>query len=135
MDHQFHSESLVDNVFLFDDPEEIECVVWQYVAGHSEMGIQLFDNNKGLTYFLDFTMVHYFSGPLKWKSANFQLQPWSESRLLMRELGQLPTLENAPDEIQKMMIGMHFKLYTVSATRPKIEIKILSARGHLRETK
>ena len=97
------------------------------------MEIQLFDNNKGLTYHLDFTMVHYFSGPLKWKSANFQLHPWTESFPLMRELGQLPNLGDSPEELRQMIVGTHYKLYTVSAVKPTIEIKILSAGGRLRE--
>ena len=52
----------------------------------------------------------------------------------MKELNQLHNLENAPDEIRKKIVGSHYKLYTVSAINPKIEIKILSAGGHLRET-
>ena len=135
MDHQFHADTLVDNVFLFENPDEMDCVVWQYAVGHSEMGIQIFDNNKGLTYFLDLIMVHYFSGPLKWKSANFQLHPWRESLPLMQELGQIPTIQSIPEEIRKMIVGTHFKLYTISATQPKVQITILSAGGHLREVK
>ena len=133
MNHQFHSESLVNNVFSFENPDAIDCTVWQYAVGHSEMRIQLFDNSKGLIYYLDFIMVHYFSGPLKWHGANFKLHSWNDSLPLMKELGQLPDLEKAPEEIKKMMIGSAFKLHTISAIHPKVEIKILSAGGHLSE--
>ena len=133
MKHQFHTETLIKNVFSFENPDQLDCCVWQYAAGHSEMGIQLFDNDKGLTYFLEFTAVHYFSGPLKWRSADFHFHPWSESLPLLQELGQIPTIKDVPEQTRKMIVGQLFKLYTVTAVHPKLEIKILSAQGRLRE--
>ncbi len=132
-DYKFYNETLIENVFTLDHPEQLECHVSNYAASHSEMFIEIYDFEKHRSQYLQFSMVHYFSGSLKWEGANFKLHPWNDSLALLQGLGLLNDFGQAPLEIQKQIIGQMYKLYTVTALKPNVEIKILAAIGKLEE--
>jgi hypothetical protein len=125
---QFYTGTLINNAFAFESPDQWGCQVTDYGLGHSEMGIEV-SNGQDIRRYVHFSMVHYFSGTLKWMGANFQLHPWEDSLLLLQELGLLTNFGSAPLEIQKQIIGMMYKLYTIKATHPNVEIQILAATG------
>lgn len=63
------------NIFDLNNPENYSCIVWHYVASLSNLRIHIYPTNQFLntsaTYYLLFSGVIYFSGPMKWDNANF----------------------------------------------------------------
>ncbi len=92
---QFYTETLINNAFAFESPDQWGCQVTHYGFGHSEMGIEV-SNGQDIRRYVHFSMVHYFSGTLKWMGANFQLHPWEDSLLLLQGLGLLTNFGSAP---------------------------------------
>jgi len=75
------------NVFGFVDPDRVECSIYSYQQNHRMLEIELHDPEPQTTVYLQFVMVHYFTGPTVWVGADFTLMP----RLVSMEMAQ--TLE------------------------------------------
>lgn len=126
------TENTKSNVFSFSNPDELECVVEDHNVSHSVMHIKIFDPMSRESRILEFQLVHYFSGPLSWTGANFQIRPWQECVELLRALNKMQHLNDMTLEMQREIGEKHFHLYTISAVNPKMEIRILAGSGQIK---
>lgn len=133
MDYHFPTEEIQNNIFSFANPDELECLVVEYTVGHRIVTLQVYDLNLHTTKRLVFLGVSYFSGPLNWTGANFKLMSWKETIQFFSELHDTSKLREAQEYIQREA-SKHFKLYTVSAIKPKKEIKIFAGNGFVDES-
>lgn len=127
MDHPKVFGDAQDNVFSFLNPDELGCVIKSYTINHAVMLLKIIDFHNQENRLLEFQSVQYFSGPVSWTSANFQIRPWQECVKLLIELNRIPSLEQMPQQMQQEVGEKHFKLYVVSALNPTMEIKILAS--------
>ena len=133
MEHHFPSEKIQYNIFSFVNPDELECLVAEYTVGHRIVTLQVYDPNLRTTKHLVFLGVGYFSGPLNWTGANFKLMSWKETIQFFSELHDTSKLREAEEYIQRDA-SKHLKLSTVSAVKPKMEIRIFAGNGFVDES-
>lgn len=69
------SNVLQENIFGLEQPEQLNCKVWDYTVSHKVLTIYVADENFPSSRQVIFEMVHYFSGPTRWQSAKFDLLP------------------------------------------------------------
>lgn len=133
MDYHFPTELIQDNIFSFVNPDELECLVVEYTIGHRIVTLQVYDPNLRTTKRLVFLGVSYFSGPLNWPGANFKFMSWKETIQFFSELHDTSKLREAEEYIQKEA-SKHFKLYMVTAVKPKMETTIVARNGFVDES-
>src|SRR6187551_1274617 len=131
MDHSEISSDVQSNIFSFPNPDELGCVMKSYTINHAVMVLKVIDFNNYENRLVEFQSVQYFSGPISWTSANFQIRPWQECVKLLIELNRIPSLAQMPQQMQQEMGEKNFKLYVVSAVNPAMEIKILASSAAL----
>jgi hypothetical protein len=119
------------NIFFLTNPDELDCLVENHSASHSVMHIKVFNPISSETQTIEFQLVLYFSGPMSWKGANFQLRPWEECVQLLQTLNKLQHLDEMSLEMQRDVGERHFHLYRVLAVYPKTEITILAGNAQL----
>lgn len=114
----------INNVFekiKFPNLEPYHCDLWSYQVGHSELVLRLthvdqpFDENAE-SIFLIFTNVAYFSGPTKWRGADFS----QGSKAQCASILDKTNFENA-DMLAE-------RIYTLFVKKlPDIDIKIIAS--------
>ncbi len=124
-------ENSKSNIFSLVNPNDFHCVVENHTASHSVMHIKIFNPANNETRILEFQLVLYFSGPMDWKGADFQLRPWEECVNLLSTLNKMHQINNMSSKMQKEIGEKHFHLYTVAAIDPMTEITILAGSGRL----
>ena len=131
MDSQNKSNETQYNIFSLPDADQLGCVVKSYTINHAVMVLKIIDFTNQNNRLLEFQSVQYFSGPVSWASANFQLRPWQECIQLLVTLNRLPGLEQLPQHKQQDIGKKQFQLYVVSALDCAMEIKIVAASAAL----
>ena len=119
------------NIFSLTTPNELHCVVENHTASHSVMHIKIFNPVSNESRRLEFQLVLYFSGPMSWTGADFQLRPWNECVQLLRTLNKLQHINDMSPEMQREVGEKHFHLYIISSVNPKTDITILAGSGCL----
>ena len=107
------------NIFSLDDPRQYNCMVESFVIGHAEMYIRVSHRTDNKYFRVWFVMVEYFSGPIRWESANFCLATSQDCLALLRD--HIPRLDSLNDDF----LTDNFKLYKVPL--PKQDIEIIAA--------
>jgi hypothetical protein len=115
------------NFFSLPNPDDFRCIVMKYAIGHSVLHIQLEDQiHRGNILHSVFAPTVYFSGPIRWNGANFQVAPPDECLILLR---RIEYLDNISDE--KLLSDLYnYKLYTVETPRETIKIIAGMAKLH-----
>jgi hypothetical protein len=118
----------MDNYFSITDPDSYGCGVYKYVASLSVLHIRVVNSTKPPNlFYIVFYPVEYFSGPMYWQGANFQLAPDEECLMILSRLerykGTLP---------EKLLIDEEhkLKLFTVKSPRNTIQIVAKEAKTH-----
>lgn len=72
----------------FSDPKSCYCTVWLQTVHHSEMAIRVASTLDDLPvtqkFYWIFTGVVYYSGPLRWKNADFVLDTQSKKIIISK---------------------------------------------------
>jgi hypothetical protein len=108
----------IDNYFAVSNPHLCSCAVMSYAIGHSEMLVKIEDETHK-EFYIVFYYVEYYSGPLKWKGANFSTQSKENTMKLLYKIK--PEINN---KIPESSLA-NFHLYTVNT--PDFEVCILAA--------
>ena len=128
MDHPNNTQY---NVFSLPNPDELGCVMKSYTINHGVLVLKVIDFTHQQNRLLEFQSVQYFSGPVSWASANFQLRPWQECIELLIALNRMPGLEQLSQQKQQEVGEKQYQLYVVAALDPTMEIKIVAASAAL----
>ena len=111
-------EEIISELAHLADLETYACRVWRYQAAHSEMLIrfhkeQEFDENS---FFLLFSRVAYFEGPMVWKGAAFSIGAFEECKQTLTRLRIWK--ETWSDEIMKDV----YRLYKLELDATQVRI-------------
>jgi hypothetical protein len=111
-----------DNYFNIKAPNLYRCNVYRYSSMLSQLYIRVF---KGMSvapsFYLFFSDVGYFEGPMNWGGVDFQLQTPDDCLDLMRGMGMVEDfLLDDPDTREALMESAH--LYTVKTKHSTIRI-------------
>ena len=111
-----------DNHFNIKAPNLYRCNVYRYSSTLSQLYIRVF---KGMSvapsFYLFFSDVGYFEGPMNWEGVDFQMQPADDCLSLMRDMGMVEDfLLDDPDTREALTESVH--LYTVKTRHSTIRI-------------
>jgi hypothetical protein len=116
-----------ENVFALEEAENYNCIVWRYQIAHSTLLLRLDLPNKfrdkATTYYLAFSGVYYFEGPIRWQSAAFQLGNKDELGEIVDRVEKAASM--SADE-REAFITEYSHLYKV--VTPDFEVKIIANR-------
>lgn len=98
----------MSNVFALQRPDMIECMVYDYHWGRGALTLRLQRENSPDIQYIKFSGVEYFSGPVKWKGANFSIRPTSECLELLQRAERVNELVTEDNLIER-----NIQLYTV----------------------
>lgn len=116
------TQSVSMNIFDIASPQIYRCNIFRYHSGLSKLYIRVF---KGMatapSFYLFFTDVGYFEGPMNWQGVAFQQADADASLRLMRELGIVEDIMlDDPDTRQALAEAAH--LYTLQTSHSLIRI-------------
>jgi hypothetical protein len=84
------------DIFSIENPDQFVCQVIFMRMDHSVLALQVNLIDNLFNYFdIEFSTVRYYSGPLGWRGANFQIAPYEECTNILR---RIPGFENYPTE-------------------------------------
>ncbi|MEO1440773.1 MAG: hypothetical protein AAFV33_10240 [Chloroflexota bacterium] len=111
-----------DNHFNIKAPNLYRCNVYRYSATLSQLYIRVF---KGMSvapsFYLFFSDVGYFEGPMNWEGADFQKATSEECISLMRKTGMVQDfLLDDPETREALTESVY--LYTVETQHTTIRI-------------
>ncbi|MEM6284374.1 MAG: hypothetical protein AAF787_19435 [Chloroflexota bacterium] len=111
-----------DNHFNIKAPNLYRCNMYRYSSTLSKLYIRVF---KGMSvapsFYLFFSDVGYFEGPMNWEGADFQRQESDACIALMRRVGMVQDfLLDDPETREALMESAH--LYTVQTQHTTIRI-------------
>lgn len=104
---------MMDIALLLPNAEKYWCQIYHYNLGHSELSIHLVYETEN--YYLHFSGVRYFCGPMIWQGANFQLASAEQCLELVRRIRKSVQI---PDE----MIPEVFQLYSMKLGTSQVDI-------------
>jgi len=109
-------------VFDIKTPKLYRCNVYRYHSGLSKLYIRVFKGvNETPSFYLFFSDVGYFEGPMNWSSADFQVAPADDCLDLMRDVGLVENMMlEDPDTREALAEAAH--LYTVQAAHTVVRI-------------
>jgi hypothetical protein len=112
---------------LFDikAPQLYRCQMYRYFNGLSRLYLSVFKPNQNIpSFFLLFSDVGYFEGPVNWQSVDFYIAPSQESITLMLKTGMIgEAILQFPDAYASITDSAH--LYVVDT--PETRIKIIAS--------
>jgi hypothetical protein len=105
---------VINNFFELTDSQECACAVASYRINHSLMLVKVDNVKSEETFYLTFSGVLYFEGPLKWQGGNFCIETVDECEKLLRKIGYGYALH----------VLDKYRLFVVNL--PSAEVKILA---------
>lgn len=111
---------MTDNLFEIGNPDDYLCMVESFSIGLAVLTIEVMKKSKMSDQFrLQFFPVEYFSGPIVWYSANFQIAPREET---LRVLARLERYSEV--SVEELFTNRFYalKLYKVVTAQNTIEI-------------
>lgn len=119
----------VTGVPIFDiaSPQRYRCQVYRYFSGLSRFYVSAFKPYQTVpAFFLLFSDVAYFSGPMGWESADFRLAPRDECVALLLFVGILSeAVRQCPDAYAAVTEAAN--LYVVQTPHTHVRIVAGSA--------
>ncbi len=100
-----------------DVPQSCSCRVWRYMYSHSMLSINAFQLNPEKTYYLLFTSVEFYEGPLFWEGADYQI---GSSGHCLDILHRTERFDDIPDA----HLSKSFKLFVFPGASP---VRIIAA--------
>lgn len=115
------------DIFSIENPETLICRVGSYVTNdvHSLLAINISIKGEMQSMFaIQFVGVRYFSGPMIWVGATFQIAPYNEGVKLLRNMYGFEDypLENEADKLGLISGDDYYKLYVSSLSQSKVEV-------------
>ncbi|MFZ4816046.1 MAG: hypothetical protein ACOYL5_16035 [Phototrophicaceae bacterium] len=114
--------SVGESVFELDAPKLYRCNVFRYFSGLSRLYIRVFKGrNEAPSFYLFFSDVGYFEGPMNWQSADFRRLSPEDCLSLMGQTGMVEDfLLDDPDTRDALKEAAH--LYIVQTPHTTIRI-------------
>lgn len=103
-----------------EDPQQHVCTVWGYIFGHSQMFLEVYPEwKREERFYLLFSDVLYFEGPMKWQGSGFRFgTPVEQKNLYNRMSGEkLETVWNAWNQTHRLYIldNSRFHVYILAS--------------------
>jgi len=101
------------NIFNLNNPMLYRCHVHRYFSGLSRLYIRVFRGQQAdAAFYLLFSDVGYFEGPISWEGADFRIAPHEDCIALMLKVGLVgEAILQFPDAYASITAAA--KLYTV----------------------
>jgi hypothetical protein len=114
---------MVENFFDISKPEQYDCRIRNYGIGHSRLRIRVRNRlNSKDTFYLSFTSVAYYSGPMGWNSANFTVKSDKEMLTILR------LIEKFDDRLDEQLLQPpSYRLFETIGTRSIVQIVAIGA--------
>ncbi len=112
-------------IFDIKAPQLYRCQVYRYFNGLSRLYLSVFKPNQNIpSFFLLFSDVGYFEGPVNWQSVDFYMAPTQECIALMLKTGMVgEAILQFPDAYASITDSA--RLYVVDT--PETRIKIIAS--------
>lgn len=105
------------NIFGIQRPDMMHCTISEYKWGRQTLIIKMKRENSPEVQYLRFQKVEFFSGPMHWRGASFEVRPTEECLEIM----QLTELIGEFAELDHIaQLGL--KLYQVSLENVAVQI-------------
>ncbi len=119
-------------IFEIKAPQLYRCQVYRYFNGLSRLYLSVFKPQQNIpSFFLLFSDVGYFEGPVNWQSVDFYAAPSQECIALMLKTGMIgEAILQFPDAYASITDSAH--LYTVDS--PESRIKIIASSASMLES-
>ena len=116
-------------VFDIKAPQLYRCQVYRYFNGLSRLYLSVFKPHQNIpSFFLLFSDVGYFEGPVNWQSADFHIAPAQECIALMLKTGMVgEAILQFPDAYASITDSAN--LYVVDT--PETRIKIIASSASM----
>jgi hypothetical protein len=116
-------------VFDIKAPQLYRCQVYRYFNGLSRLYLSAFKPQQNIpAFFLLFSDVGYFEGPVSWQSVDFYIAPPDECIELMLKTGMIgQAILQFPDAYASITDSAH--LYAVDT--PHSRVKIIAGSASL----
>jgi hypothetical protein len=105
------------SILKIQDPQSFWCRVWGYTFGHSEMAVEARPKTDIEGFFLLFTDVRYFAGPLQWYGVDFRVGTAEEQDAIYRRYHRRFEGKEA-DPLLRQLYG----LYVIDQPGQRVEI-------------
>lgn len=110
------------NIFDLETPQLYRCNVFRYNSGLSRLYIRVFKGrNEAPSFYLFFSDVGYFAGPMNWQSADFHIAPAEECLALMRDAGMVEDFLLG-DEETRQALAEAAHLYRVRTAHTMVQL-------------
>lgn len=114
--------STENNIFKLDTPKLYRCNVYRYNSNLSQLHIRVFRGlNTTPNFYLLFTDVGYFEGPMNWQNADFTRESGEACLDLMLEAGMVQNI-NLDDPDTRQALAEAAYLYIVKTSHTTIRI-------------
>jgi hypothetical protein len=124
-----NAEIVKENVFNFENPENVSCSVWNYTHSHSWLQIKAYSFELKQDFLIHFNDVHYFSGAIGWLGANFRLHSRNQCiKLLTKHNPSFIEVVNMLTTDDLMNRFFHWRLYSIPTSTGNI-IQIIADEG------
>lgn len=110
------------NIFGIETPQLYSCNVFRYHSGLSRLYIRVFKGkNEAPSFYLFFSDVGYFEGPMNWQSIDFQQATADECLSLMQQTGMVEDFM-LDDEETRNALAEAIHLYRVKTPHTIVQI-------------
>lgn len=115
---------MTDNLFGIRTPQTYRCQVYRYFSGLSRLYLTAFRPQQTIpAFYLLFSDVGYFDGPMSWQSIDFHIAPSQQCIDLMLRTGLVgPAILQFPDAYASITEAAH--LYIVDT--PHLPVRIIA---------
>jgi hypothetical protein len=107
----------MENIFGLLRPDMVDCMVTQYHWGRATLTVKLSRENSPDIQYLKFGGVEVFSGPLKWRGANFIQRPTSDCLELLQQAERVSEFVTEADLEERTI-----RLYVVELEHIHVQI-------------
>jgi hypothetical protein len=118
------SEVSMNNVFNIPNAERCNCTIVNYIKGHSQLHIRVYNPVNQTTISIGFEGVEYIECPVTWGSAAFYYASDSDCIGVLQKVGRY-------NDVPKEYLLEKFHLYTVLSpdNEEGIIVRILARNG------
>lgn len=111
-----------NRVFDIQTPGIYKCNVFRYHSGLSKLYIRVFKSaNSAPSFYIFFSDVGYFEGPMNWTSVDLRMAPPSQCLDLMRDTGLVEDFM-LDDEDTRQALADATHLYVIQTAHTTIRI-------------
>lgn len=123
---------VTDNIFDLKTPQLYRCHVHRYHSTLSRLYVRAFKGqSQDVAFYLLFSDVGYFEGPINWVGANFQMHPPEECFAMMIRSGMVDA-----ELMQDAEVRAHFAetVHLYVLVTPQAQLKIIAGSAALLES-